>query len=84
MDFMFAVDTAHQFVMASLHYVHEMKAYRTDHVCLSVRLYACIFRLKNLKEDFDEIWQEPIGGYSKLVHYNFLQSVIPTWRTLGL
>jgi hypothetical protein len=33
--------------------------------------------------DFDEIWcgYYTIGGYPKLILFNFLQSVIPIWWT---
>jgi hypothetical protein len=65
--------------MRSLHNVHEMNANRADHVCLSVRM----IQLDNLWTDLDEIWNGyyAIGIFPKIVLFNFLQSIIPTWRT---
>jgi hypothetical protein len=42
-----------------------------------------MIQLENRLTDLDEIWYEryAIGEYPKIVLFNFLQSVIPTWRT---
>jgi hypothetical protein len=42
-------------IMRSLHDVHEMNAYRTDHVCLSVRLSVRIIQLHNRWSNLDDI-----------------------------
>jgi hypothetical protein len=59
--------------------VHKMKAYRASHVCLSVRM----IQLENRCTDLDEIWygHYVTRDYPKIILFNFLQSVIPTWRT---
>jgi hypothetical protein len=64
--------------MHSLNDVHEMNAYRTGHVCLSI----CMIQLKNHWTELDGIRYRryAIGDYHKIVLYNFQQSVIPTWR----
>jgi hypothetical protein len=63
----------------SLHDVHETDAYSADHVCLSVRM----IQYENRWPDLDEIWhvRYAISVNPKIVLFNFLQSVIPTWRT---
>jgi hypothetical protein len=40
-----------------------------------------MIQLKNCWMDFDEIWygHYATGGYPKIVLFNFLDSVIPTW-----
>jgi hypothetical protein len=55
-----------------------MNAYRADHVCPPVRM----IQLENLWMDFDDICHGcyAIGGHPKLVFFNFVQSVIPTWQ----
>jgi hypothetical protein len=70
-------------VMRSLHDVHEMNAYGAGYVCLFVRPSARMIQLRNRWTDLDEIWygRHAIGDYPKIVLLNFLQSVIPTWRT---
>jgi hypothetical protein len=52
---------------------------RADHVCLSVR----IIQLKNYWTDFDESWYRRynIGVCPKIGLFDFLKSVISTWRT---
>jgi hypothetical protein len=64
--------------MHSLYDVHEMNAYRADHVYLSVRA----IQLENRLTDLDDIWygRYATGVYPKIILLNFLQSVIPTWR----
>jgi hypothetical protein len=66
----------------SLHDVYEMNTNRASHVCLSVRM----IQLENRWTYLDEIWFGPhvIGDYLKIVLLNFLQSVIPPWRTSKL
>jgi hypothetical protein len=65
--------------MRSLHDVHEMNAYRAEHLSLSVRM----IQFENRSTDLNEIWYGccAFGIYPKIVLFNFLQSVIPTWRT---
>jgi hypothetical protein len=48
-------------------------------ICLSV----CMIQLGNRWTDLDEIWYGcyALGAYPKIVLFNFLQSVVPTWRT---
>jgi hypothetical protein len=67
------------YLLCSLHGVHEMNTYRADHVCLSVRM----IQLENCWTDFAEIWCRlyAIGGYHKIFLFNFLQSLLSTWRT---
>jgi hypothetical protein len=64
--------------MCYLHDVHEMNAHKADHFYLSVR----IIQLDNRWTDLDEIWygRFAIRDYPKIVLFNFLQSVIQTWR----
>jgi hypothetical protein len=64
--------------MRPLHDVHETNAYRAGHVCPSVRM----IKLDNPWTDLNEIWygRYATGDYPKIVLFNFLQSVIPTWR----
>jgi hypothetical protein len=70
--------------------MHEMNAYRAGHVCLSVRLSVRLsirmIQFENHWTDLDELWygRYVIGDYPKIVHYNFLQSVIPIWRAKKL
>jgi hypothetical protein len=47
-------------------------------LCLSVRM----IQLEKRRTDLNEFWYEryAIGCYHKLVLFNFLQSIIPTWR----
>jgi hypothetical protein len=61
-----------------LHNVHEINAYRAGHVCLSVHM----IQLKNRWMDLDKIsyGHYATGDYPKIIIYNLLQSVIPTWR----
>jgi hypothetical protein len=70
----------------SLHYVHEIIAYRANHVCLSLRLSVRMIQLENRWTDLDDIWygSYAIGIYPKIVLFNFLQSAIPIWRTSEL
>jgi hypothetical protein len=71
--------------MRSLHVMHEINiyiyihAYRAGHVCPSVRM----IHLENRWTDLDEIYygHYDIGDNPKIVLFNFLQLVIPTWRT---
>jgi hypothetical protein len=44
-------------------------------------LFVCMVEVKNSWADFDEILYEhyAIGGYSSLLLYNFLHSVITAW-----
>jgi hypothetical protein len=55
--------------MRSLHDVHEMNAYRADHVRLSVRM----IQLENRCTDLDEICQGryAVGVHPKIVLDNF-------------
>jgi hypothetical protein len=41
-----------------------------------------MIQLKNNYVDLDEIWYRryAIGDYTKIILYNFLQLVIPTWQ----
>jgi hypothetical protein len=41
--------------LCSLHDVHKMNVYRTDHACLSVHASVCIIKLENHWTDLDEI-----------------------------
>jgi hypothetical protein len=63
------------FVTRSLHDVHEI-----GHVCLSAWFNSINARLiwMNL------VWKLCHWGIPKVVLFNFLQSVIPTWRTKKL
>jgi hypothetical protein len=49
--------------MRSLHDVHEMYAYRADHVYLYVCPSVCMIKLENRWMDLDEIWY---GRYATL------------------
>jgi hypothetical protein len=66
------------FILRSLHDVHEMNAKRAGNVCLSVRM----IQLENRWTDLDEICygRYATGDYAKIVLFDFLQKVIPTWR----
>jgi hypothetical protein len=66
-------------IVRYLHDVHEMNAHRAGRVCLS----AHIFQLKNRWKDLNETshGRYATGIYPKIALSDFLQSVIPTWRT---
>jgi hypothetical protein len=67
-------------IMCSLHDVHELNSRRADRVCPSVRM----IQLENRWTDLDEIYYGrcAIRVYPKIVLLiNFLQLVIPAWRT---
>jgi hypothetical protein len=65
--------------MRYFHDMHEMNAYRVGHVDLSVCPHDST---REELDGLDEIWYGcyAIWDYPKIVLYNFLQSVIPTWR----
>jgi len=46
-------------------------------------IYVCLISTFELTDNFYDIWCERYvtKGRRKLVHFNFLQSVITTWRT---
>jgi hypothetical protein len=69
-------------IIRSLHDVYEMNVYMTGYVCLSVCLSVRMIQLENRWRDLDKIWYRryAIGDCRKIVLYNFLKSVIPTWR----
>jgi hypothetical protein len=64
------------------HRVHRAYLPACLSVCVSVRM----FQQKNRWTDFDDIlhWLYATGGYIKLVHFNFLQPVIPIKQTREL
>lgn len=64
-------------IVRPLHDVHEIKAHESDPVRPSFRQQNST-RIR--KADFDEIWFG-LAGYPKIVLSNFIQSVLPTWRT---
>jgi hypothetical protein len=68
------------FTMRLLYDVQEVNPCRSYHICLSVRLHDST---ENRWADSDEIWygRYTIGAYSKIVLFDFIQSVTPTWRT---
>jgi hypothetical protein len=70
-------------IILSLHDVYEINTFCADHVCLSVCQRD---QLENHWTDLDGILygRFAIGGHPKLVHFNFLQLVISTWRTSEL
>jgi hypothetical protein len=59
--------------------VHEMNVYRADRACLSVHPCVRMIKLENRWTDLDEIWYR--CAYLKILPFNILQPVIPTWRT---
>jgi hypothetical protein len=65
------------------HDVLEMNAYRAGHVCLSVCPSVRMIQLENRWTDLDEIWygRYATEDYPKIILFNYLQLVIPTWRT---
>jgi hypothetical protein len=76
----FLSSTLDEFVMCSLHDVHEMNAYRlATSVCLSVHM----IQPENHWTDSEEIWYElyAIGDYPKIILFKFIHSVIPKWQT---
>jgi hypothetical protein len=64
------------FIRPSLQDVHEMNAYRADHVHLSVRT----IQLENSRKHLAKIWHGLYanGGYPEIVRFSFLQLVIST------
>jgi hypothetical protein len=60
-----------------------MNAYRPCSVSLSVQLSVCMIQRKNFWTDFDKTSyaRYAIVAYPKIVLFDFLQFVIPTWRT---
>lgn len=52
--------------MRYLHDVHEVDAYRADHVCLSVRSHVGTIELENCRRYLNEIWY---GRYSSAVYH---------------
>jgi hypothetical protein len=71
-------DYYYSIFMRSLHDVHEMNAGLVMSVCLSIRM----IQLESSWTNLDEMWYGcyAIGDYPKIVLYNFLQLVIPTWQ----